>query len=284
MARKRLGELLLEQGAITAEQLQAGLGLQRQSGNRLGAALVALGVLTEERLVGALAVALSLETVNLDKLEVEWSALHALRDRFCDANDLFPVSIEAKPTGRKVLTVAMADPLNLAAVEEIEFTTGFKVQPKLATLSQVRNAIRRHYLKLPPEEKKPAPIPPPMPEATAPPRPVSEEVVLTDAVIEEVAPTKPVPPPQRQISGRTDLAELIRKREEAVKKRARPSSGGGPRTALESDLEYLVGEPMYGPDAYEQIDRLERKLWALMRIMAKKGLLTREEFLAEFED
>jgi len=285
MARKRLGELLLEQGAITADQLQAGLVLQRQSGNRLGAALVALGVLTEERLVGALAVALSLEVVNLDKLEVEWSALHALRDRFCDANDLFPVSIEAKPNGRKALTVAMADPLNLAAVEEIEFTTGFKVQPKLATLSQVRNAIRRHYLKLPPEEKKAVAVPPPMPQAApAPPRPVSEEVILTDAVIEEVAPTKPVPPPQRQTSGRTDLAELIRKREEAVKKRARPTSGGGPRTALESDLEYLVGEPMYGPDAYEQIDRLERKLWALMRIMAKKGLLTREEFLAEFED
>ena len=82
MARKRLGELLLEQGAITSEQLQAGLVLQRQSGNRLGAALVAEGVLTEERLTGALATALGLQVLDLDKLEVEWSALHALRDEY----------------------------------------------------------------------------------------------------------------------------------------------------------------------------------------------------------
>jgi hypothetical protein len=280
MARKRLGELLLEQGAITSEQLQAGLVLQRQSGNRLGAALVAEGVLTEERLTGALATALGLQVLDLDKLEVEWSALHALRDRFCEANDLFPVSLEANAQGKKQLTVAMADPLNLPAVEEIEFTTGFKVQPRVATLSQVRNAIRRHYLKLPPEEKK-AP-------AQRPPRPVSEEVVLTDAIIEELAapPTKPVPPPARSgpVTGRTELAELIRAREDALRLRARPPSGGGPKTQVENDLEYLVGEPLHGPDPFEQLERLERRLWALLRVMAKKGLLTREEFLAEFDE
>lgn len=279
MARKRLGELLLEQGAVTAEQLQQALALQRQSGNRLGAALVAMGVLTEDRLVRALSVALALEVVDLDKLEVEWTALHALRDRFCEANDLFPVSLEAGKAGKKVLTVAMADPLNLPALEEIEFTTGFKVQPRLAPLSQVRNAIRRHYLKLPPEEPRKAAPPPKTPAVT-------EEVVLTDAILEEPAgPTKPVPPPGRVVTGRTALAELIAEREAASKARlaARPPSGGSGKPVLD-DLAYLLGESVSGPDPYEQLDRLERRFWALMRIMAKKGLLTREEFLAEFDE
>ena len=278
MPRKRLGELLLEQSAITAEQLQAGLALQRQSGNRLGAALVAQGVLTEEKLAHALASALGLEIIDLDKLDVEWSALHALRDRFCEANDLFPVSLEPGKGGRKLLTVAMADPLNLPAVEEIEFTTAFKVAPRLATLSQVRNAIRRHYLRLPPEEAAPR---------EAPLRPVSEEVVLTDAMIEAPAgPTKPVPPPTRpkaDLTARTALAELIREHEEKARA-SRPSSGGNPvvNVPLERDLEYLMGERLLGPDPLEQMERMESRLWALLRLMAKKGVLTREEFLEEF--
>lgn len=281
MARKRIGELLLEQGAINGEQLYQALVLQRQSGNRLGSALVAMGVLSEGKLCQALSVALNLEVVDLDKLEVEWTALHALRDRFCDANDLFPVSLETARSGKKTLTVAMADPLNLPALEEIEFTTGFKVQPRLATLSQVRNAIRKHYLRLPPEEPKRGP--PPLPRPT-----VTEEVVLTDAILEgtlaeAAAPTKPVPPPGRVVTGRTALADLIREKENAAKARsaARPPSGGA---RVDDDLAYLLGEPLHGPDPYEQIDRLERKLWALMRIMAKKGLLTREEFLEEFDE
>jgi len=286
MARKRLGELLLEQGAVTADQLQAGLALQRQSGNRLGAALVAQGVLSEEKLATALAQALGLPLVELDKLEVDLSALHALRDRFCEANDLFPISLEAPKSGRKQLCVAMADPLNLPAIEEIEFTTGFKVQPRLATLSAVRSAIRTHYLKLPPESPqgeasraRKQPVPPPLP-VKMPGVAVSEEVVLTDALDSPSS----APGARRSLTSRTELAELIREREQALKSRARPNSGGGPKRPLEDDLAYLLGEPLLGADPYEQIERLERRLWALMRIMAKKGLLTREEFLAEFDE
>jgi hypothetical protein len=286
MARKRLGELLLEQGAVTAEQLQAGLALQRQSGNRLGAALVAQGVLSEEKLANALSLALALPLVDLDQLEVDWAALQALRDRFCEANDLFPVSLETPKSGRKQLCVAMADPLNLPAIEEIEFTTGFKVLPRLARLSQVRSAIRQHYLKLPPEVKK-TPVPPPLPLKS--PGGLSEEVVLTDALLEATAApsaeaSRPVPAPGRAVTSRTELAELIREREQALKDRARPNSGGGPKRPLEDDLAYLLGEPLRAADPYEQIERLERRLWALMRIMAKKGLITREEFLAELDE
>jgi len=276
MARKRLGELLLERGAVTAEQLQGALQLQRQSGNRLGAALVAMGVLTEDALVDALAEALNLQVVSLADLQVDPDALRALRDRFCNANDLFPVSLRAEGSSMQ-LTVAMADPLNLPAIEEIEFTTGFKVLPRLASLSQVRGAIRAHY-KLA--------VPPPLPVR----RPVTEEVVLTDAVLDEPAvptrsvalPKRAATAPPRAVTGRTELAELIREREEAIK-RARPVSGGAKATPVLEDLAYLLGEPMLPADPHERLDLLEHRLWTLMRLMAKKGLLTREEFLAELE-
>jgi hypothetical protein len=312
MARRRLGELLLEQGAVTREQLEAALAYQRQSGNRLGAALVEQGVLTEEKLTSALAAALGLEVVHLAEAEVEWAALHALRDRFCEANDLFPVSLDASKA-RKVLTVAMSDPLNLPAIEEIEFTTGCKVQPKLATLSEVRTAIRRHYHRQAPDDarrKEAPPSPPasaPVPgltlspsasgnaakriqiDSTAPfPGLTPSQSQLSYAARPASRGTPAVPPPARppveppapapepEVTARTALADLIRAREEAQQLRA--------TSAVQSDLEYLTGEPLQPPGPQEQLERLERQLWALMRIMAKKGLLTREEFLAEFDD
>ena len=109
MGRKRLGELLLDQGRISQDQLDAALAYQRQSGNRIGMALIALKAITEDKLCETLSQALGLQVIQLDSVEVDWNALHALRDRFCEANDLFPVSLGEAKGGRKVLTVGMAD-------------------------------------------------------------------------------------------------------------------------------------------------------------------------------
>jgi hypothetical protein len=288
MPRKRLGELLLERKVITPTQLDQALAYQRQTGHRLGAALVALGLMTEGQLCEALAHALGLQAVAMPPAEVDWTALHSLRSRFCEANDLFPLSVDAANPNRKSLTVAMADPLNIPAIEEIEFTTGFKVVPVIAPLSGIRAAIRRYYLKeipgQPPHQMTvmraggTEQVIPDTPRSQAPRRgapvartPRTEEnelPVLTDNELVEV----------REVTERTALADLIKDRAER-RRRKRAKAG---TASVDEDLAYLFGVKSETPS--EELAQLEVKFWALLRIMAKKGLISREEFMKEIAD
>lgn len=299
MPRKRLGELLLERKLITPPQLDQALAYQRQTGHRLGAALVALGSLSEGALCEALAQALGLEAVVMppQPSTIDWDALRALRSRFCEANDLFPVSLLEETPGRRVLRVAMADPLNIPAIEEMEFTVGVKVVPLIAPLSGIRAAIRKHYFKdlgshqdqmtlvrpggveqvvetappSPPPGARPAP--PVLQRVAAKPAPRPEEPpLLPDAELVEV----PAEPPQ-EVTERTALAELIKARAEKNRKK-RAAEGRG----AAGDLDYLFGVRSEDPTA--ELAKLETRFWALLRIMAKKGLISREEFLREIAD
>jgi hypothetical protein len=292
MARKRIGEILLERGAITPVQLEAGLKAQRQTQQRLGATLVGQGAITEPMLAQALSEALEIPVVNLGSVTPDWAAVHLVRARFCEKHEMFPYALESVG-GRRRLVVAMADPLNQPAVEEIEFTTGLKVSPRVAALSAVRAAILRYYHKVTPgaapgNRSAPAPrssaargssqrqaAPASASRSSPPPPPVDdddEEVILG----EEVEPT--------ELTARSSLAELIRKREEQRRKRRGKGEGKGRSpgsSAVQDDLADLFGELREEPD---RVEELERKFWALMRIMARKGLLTKEEFTRELDD
>ncbi|MBI5548968.1 MAG: general secretion pathway protein GspE [Deltaproteobacteria bacterium] len=300
MARKRLGELLLERKVITPPQLDQALAYQRQTGHRLGAALVALGFLGETQLCEALAQALGLKAVQLPPEEVDWTALHSLRSRFCEANDLFPLAMDTSHPSRKTIVVAMADPLNIPAIEEIEFTTGFKVVAVIAPLTSIRQSIRRYYLKdagpqhgdrttgvrpggseqAPPNSSargtSPSPSPSRPAKASVSKPPASsgsrteenEMPVLADNELLE----------WHEVTERTALADLIRARAEKQKKKKSPPDS----SSVDEDLAYLFGVKAQSPS--DEIARLESKLWALLRIMAKKGLITREEFLQELSD
>ncbi|MFP2909636.1 hypothetical protein ACLESD_32250 [Pyxidicoccus sp. 3LFB2] len=292
MARKRIGELLLEQRAISVAQLEAGLQAHRKSGQRLGAALIAQGAITEATLAGALSQALGLPQVDLAAITPEWAAVHLLRARFCEQHDLFPIALESVG-GRRQLVVAMSDPLNVTAVEEIEFTSGLKVSPRVAALSAVRSAILRYYHKVPvavatgaataapapartPGAAKPPAMPArPAPVAKAAPPPEEDEEVI---VGEEL--------PPGETTQRTSLAELIRAREEQQKQRRGQAATAKPKPTASGagvldDLDYLFGQAREDPD---RIEELERKFWALMRIMARKGMLSKEEFTRELDD
>lgn len=306
MPRKRLGELLLERRLISPPQLDQALAYQRQTGHRLGAALVALGFLGEAQLCEALAQALGLKSVPMppNPKEIDWDALRSLKSRFCEANDLFPLTLEEGASGRKTLTVAMADPLNIPAIEEVEFTVGVKVVPVIAPLSGIRAAIRRHYLKdagLPQDRMTivrpggveevihqpgeparpaatPAPAPPKAASAARPPPspPLTEETelpVLSDAELTEV------PAAPQEITERTALAELIKRRAE---KNRQKKAGGAAGSGATEDLDYLFG--VKSESTADELANLETRFWALLRIMAKKGLLSREEFLRELAD
>ena len=278
MARKKIGELLLERGVISLEQLNAALAHQRQYGHRLGAALVAKGFLTEAGLVKVLGEALNLKVVDLGKETPDWSAVHLLRPRFCEANDLFPLGLEDQ-RGRKLLTVAMADPLNLPAIEEMEFTTGCKVAPVLATHSSILDAIRRFYFRNQPTAAATASSSEKM--QIVRPGGFTEEVDTSTA--EPVEDTDVVELAE-EVTERTALADLIKKREE--QRRARAASPPPPvskKTQLDDDLGFLIGTEV-APGSDERLEKLERKFWAVMRILAKKGVLTKDEFLEQLDD
>ena len=284
MPRKRLGELLVERSLITPAQLSEGLSYQRQTGHRLGAALVALGFLSESLLCEALAHALGLKAVSLPPEDLDWEALHLLRGRFCEANDLFPLAVEGNGP-RKQLVVAMADPLNIPAIEEIEFTTGMKVKPVIAPMSGIRASIRRYYLKQQENPVGEVGTGDKMmvvhrggelhvydhanePKTQIAQLPSDEELPLLDAeavLMEEVA----------EVTSRTALANLMKERE--TRKSAKT-----PADPMQQDLSYLFG--VREPTAEESLASLERKFWALLRIMAKKGLITKEEFMKELDE
>lgn len=273
MARKRIGELLLERGHITRQQLEEGLLHHRATKQRLGVALIQKGFLSEDQLARALGEALGLEVVNLAETTVDWSAVHLLRARFCETHDLFPYALDTS-RGRKQLVVAMSDPLNVPAVEEIEFTTGLKVLQRLAPLSQVRSAILRYYHKVVPDDSPSGSMTLIQRGGgvrvinTEVPSPEEEEVIVG----EELAPV--------EVTERTALADLIARREEQRRQR-RKTSGNDAVTAAARDLDYLFGAATQESNGNED---LERKFWALMRIMARKGLITKDEFTRELDE
>jgi hypothetical protein len=144
MARRRLGEVLLARGAITKAQLNDALAYARRTRQRLGGALVQKGHLTEGDLLNALSESLGFAEVDLERVFVDWNAVQLLGASVCEGYGLFPYAIETVH-GRRQLLVAMVDPLNLSAVEEVEFTAGLPVSARLAPQAAVHAAILRHY-------------------------------------------------------------------------------------------------------------------------------------------
>lgn len=279
MARKRIGETLLERGAITPEQLEAALVAQRQSPQqRVGAILVTQGAITEPMLVQALSEALGTPVVDLASTPADWAAVHMVRARFCEQHEVFPYALE-NVGGRRHLVVAMADPLNQTALDELEFTTGLKVSPRVAVLSAVRAAILRYYHKVTPGPAPSASKPPALPARVPRTRPAAPARAAQDDD-EEVLIGEELPPVDK--TDGSSLAELIRKREaEQRQKRGTEAKSRAGDSGVMDDLDYLFGGLREEPDRVEQ---LERKFWALMRIMARKGLLTNEEFTRELDD
>ncbi|WP_309888120.1 hypothetical protein [Archangium sp.] len=275
MARKRIGELLLERGAITTAQLEAALQAQQKTSQRLGAALVSLGAITEKTLAHALSEALGVPVMDLTARAPDWSAIHLLRPRFCEQHELFPVSLE-NVGGRRVLVVAMADPLDTAAVQEMEFITGLKVSMRVAPLSSVRAALQRYY------QQRPATPDTAASSSEAPEAlPSAQEDDVEEIIVGEEL-------PQGESTRRVSLEQLIQEREEQHRrKRGQVKPASVKRAAdLSADLDSLFGTASSAaPDEpLDPVEELERKFWALMRIMARKGLLTKEEFTQELDE
>jgi type IV pilus assembly protein PilB len=136
----KFGEVLLNSGKITAKQLQEALTYQREQGGRIGATLVKLGFLSERELVDFLSKHFKVPAIDLDGMEVDESVLKIIPPDIARKYTILPIS----KTGATV-TMAMIDPTNVFAMDDVKFMTGYKVEPVVAAESSIRGAIDRYY-------------------------------------------------------------------------------------------------------------------------------------------
>jgi type IV pilus assembly protein PilB len=140
-SNKHLGELLIERGVISRSQLEEALAYQKEHlGVLFGESLVKMGYATEEDIAQALTCQYGFPYLPLANYEIEREILDAVPANFCEQFCLIPIDKIGKS-----LTLAMANPLNVKAVEDVELITGCSVQAFVSTARDIRNAIQRYY-------------------------------------------------------------------------------------------------------------------------------------------
>jgi hypothetical protein len=145
-AKKQLGQILLEAGAIDEFQLKSALGYQKQWGGRLGKVLVENRFITEEALVAAIHRQTGIEVVQLDKLKVPDYVIKMVPVELAERNNMIPVRLEGEAgKGGECLVLAMSDPTNLNVLDELQFRTGKRSKGLLASESSISKAIRFYY-------------------------------------------------------------------------------------------------------------------------------------------
>ncbi len=140
MARKRLGEILLDAGVIDQSRLRAALVEQRRWGGHLGRILIDMKLISEEVLVQALSQQLNFPAINLDSRSITPEVLDLVPADLAEQNSLVPFNVDGK-----FLDVAMTDPTNLGIVDELRIRTQLNVRPYLAGPKMIERALYKHY-------------------------------------------------------------------------------------------------------------------------------------------
>lgn len=141
--KKRLGDILISAGAVTEEQLTEALEEQKKSGKKLGDTLADLGFLTEEQIVAALHQQLGLELVKLSDRRIPDEVLSLVDETVLRQYNLIPYAFSEH--NMNILKVAMSNPLDIVAIDDISFMTNYQVEPAVATEKEVATAIDRYY-------------------------------------------------------------------------------------------------------------------------------------------
>lgn len=141
--RMRLGDLLIKQNVLTEEELKKALELQKGSGKKIGEVLVDNGFITEEMIVRALQMQLGLKVVQLAGVTIPKEvrglvSVDLLKKYTC-------IPFELDPYNANILHLAMADPMDMTAIDDISIVTNLQVEPYIATTRDIRTAIDRWY-------------------------------------------------------------------------------------------------------------------------------------------
>src|SRR5215470_4411909 len=136
----RLGDRLIAEGLITAEHLAQALAAQKGTRDKLGTILVRLGILAEEPLLDFLSRQHNVPSITLTQLDIEQDVLRLVPGPLAEKLDVLPIS-----RAGNTLTLAMADPTNVLALDDVAFMTNLQIQPVVATEVAIRQAIERVY-------------------------------------------------------------------------------------------------------------------------------------------
>src|SRR5215468_706271 len=136
----RVGELLLKEKRISPEQLQQALNYQKANGGKLGYNLVKMGFIKDEDITALLSKQYGVPSINLTQFEIDQSVIKLIPAETAQKYQIIPLS-----RAGATLTIAMTDPTNVFAMDDIKFMTGYNVEPVVASESAVIDAIQRYY-------------------------------------------------------------------------------------------------------------------------------------------
>ena len=140
IVNKQLGELLLERGVLTRQNLEKALSVQKEKGGLVGELLVELGFVKEEDIAQALTAQYGFPYLPLSNYEINPEVINSIPGRV--ARKYLLVPIDKMGTS---LTLAMANPLNIQAIEDVELLSSCSVQTFVSTSSDVKKAIEKYY-------------------------------------------------------------------------------------------------------------------------------------------
>ena len=136
----KLGEILVRENLVTPQQLREALDYQRTSGGRLGSNLVKLGMISDDVITAVLSRQYGVPSINLDLFHIEDEVIKLISQEVALKYTVLPISKVGA-----TLTLAMADPTNVFAMDDIKFMTGLNVEPVIASEASIQMAIGKYY-------------------------------------------------------------------------------------------------------------------------------------------
>src|SRR5690348_15461250 len=136
----RIGELLLKEKRITPAQLQEALNYQKTNGGKLSYNLVKLGFVKDEEITALLSKQYGVPSINLAQFEIDPAVIKLIPAETANKYQIVPLS-----RAGATLTIAMTDPTNVFAMDDIKFMTGYNVEPVVASETAVTDAIQKYY-------------------------------------------------------------------------------------------------------------------------------------------
>jgi type IV pilus assembly protein PilB len=138
---KSVTHLLIEEGLVTQDQLREALEQKKETGKSLARTLIEMGIVSEGKLTQVLAQHLGLDFIDVSSYRIDMTAVHLLDEKMATRHLAIPISFDEN----EVLVVAMADPTNIFALDDIRMSTGHQVRPVVATKADIEDAIRTYY-------------------------------------------------------------------------------------------------------------------------------------------
>jgi type IV pilus assembly protein PilB len=309
---KRIGELLVEGGVLSQSQLEQALFAQRKDGRKLGQLLIELGLVSETQLTQTLSRQLSVPWVSLYHVDFSRSLLNLLSHEIAERYCVVPIMVRRVRKQGDTLYIAMDDPTNESAIDEIARAVSLAVKPMIACPSDIRAAIRVYYLGETAPEPPAAP-PPPQPlgprsvpnappkkapslrPAKAPERPAQAvaESPSEGSVLEAVAQVEKIPSSRRPRPKMISLTLLDGTSISIPAPTRRPSRPDVEATPGEEFSDQLTARDLvsalravaHGAEAGEILGaepRWEAMFSALLSILLRKGIIADWEFVEEF--